>query len=563
MEKILKTFLLVITIITISPNFISLASDFSSTNFGIKDGVFNVFGGNSTSTTFSQTTLGGQNNIGVASSTNFKVEIGALYYSSSTTPTPAPSPSPSPSSGGGVENDRLKDLNTGTQQQLEILEKEIGDKKIELETLLSLLPKITAPPTLIKEIKEKIKLLPEFLKLLIPETFLPQEEAMLPKITQATPLPLQNQWNLISVNTLNEFVLAPLPASINLLAQRVPEFDATLKKLGVNKISDITKLDKIKITLPNSLNLAKLPKFEKIPLQNLPLAQKRALPPNIVFASGGNNLINIDINVFLNNSGQINQKIDVVVGQPLHLAIKPEKPVKKVTGYILLTETPFQSPTTEIPMENLTASFFFQQPELAQINPQHIKTKPVVQEFEYTDPDNDGIFTTHVNMPLIPGTYETITLLEFTDETSEKIALNLITVIDPSGYVYEKINTQEARIPEATITLYWLNPQTNNFEIWSGNEYLQENPQITNNTGEYSFLVPEGQYLIKVEAPGYLTYSSKPINVTKSSNIHDKIELKSKYYFLKIIDWKVILLIVVVLLLLFNFYQDKIRDNKK
>jgi hypothetical protein len=73
--------------------------------------------------------------------------------------------------------------------------------------------------------------------------------------------------------------------------------------------------------------------------------------------------------------------------------------------------------------------------------------------------------------------------------------------------------------------------------------------------------VPEGSYYLKVEAPGYLIYDGKPFQVKEGSGVHINIELKTKYWWLKIVDWKTILLILVIILLLYNFYRDKIRER--
>jgi len=137
----------------------------------------------------------------------------------------------------------------------------------------------------------------------------------------------------------------------------------------------------------------------------------------------------------------------------------------------------------------------------------------------------------------------------------------LITVVDPEGYVYEKDGIKETRIPGAIVSLFWLNPEIKQYELWPAKEYQQENPQITDATGKYSFLVPPGMYYLKVEAPKYPTYQSDTFSVKEGSGIHMNIELKTKYWWLKVIDWKTILLLVVILLLLYNFYRDRIRER--
>lgn len=37
------------------------------------------------------------------------------------------------------------------------------------------------------------------------------------------------------------------------------------------------------------------------------------------------------------------------------------------------------------------------------------------------------------------------------------------------------------------VSLYWLNPEKNQYELWPAREYQQENPQITDVRGTYAF----------------------------------------------------------------------------
>jgi len=152
-------------------------------------------------------------------------------------------------------------------------------------------------------------------------------------------------------------------------------------------------------------------------------------------------------------------------------------------------------------------------------------------------------------------------LQEFQDENLGQKEIRLITVVDPEGYVYEKNDGKETRIPGAIVSLFWLSPATKQYGLWPAKEYQQENPQTTDNRGTYSFLVPEGFYYLKVEAPGYPVYNGKSFQVREGSGIHVNIELKTKYWWLNIVDWKTVLLILGVALLLYNFYRDKIREE--
>jgi len=73
--------------------------------------------------------------------------------------------------------------------------------------------------------------------------------------------------------------------------------------------------------------------------------------------------------------------------------------------------------------------------------------------------------------------------------------------------------------------------------------------------------VPEGFYHLKVEAPSYLVYEGKSFQVKEGSGVHFNIELKTKFWWLKVVDWKIIVMIVFGILLLYNFYRDKIREK--
>ena len=119
------------------------------------------------------------------------------------------------------------------------------------------------------------------------------------------------------------------------------------------------------------------------------------------------------------------------------------------------------------------------------------------------------------------------------------------------------------RVKGAVATLYWLNPGTKRYEIWPAQDYSQENPQVTDAKGTYSFLVPEGMYYLNVMAPGYLPYDGKPFEVREGGGVHLNIEMKTKYWWLDLLDWRTALIIIVALLLLYNFYKDRKREKLK
>ena len=430
----------------------------------------------------------------------------------------------------------------------------------------------------IKEIPEKIvEKIKEIIKPKPPEEIKPPEIPPEELVAEETPAAMQAKWNLLSYTRFNlpfvKFTLAPLPIEFQRLAEKFPELGKTFAEVGVQRLIDIEKLMSVKLSLPGLTERVGLPtaKIEPgefalpqgVPVAELSFEVKEQIPTEIVFAKTGGELIDFNIALSVTEKGEPQQKITTISGKPLQLVVKPDKPVKSIKGYVVFKSKTSRPASFQFPFSSLTASLIFANPVFAkpQENPVEIEKKLVLLEFEYTDPDGDGIYTAEIQAPIVEGEYEIITVMDFEDPKLGKKEIRLITVVDPEGYVYEKIKNQELRIPGAIVSLYWLNPETKQYELWPAKEYQQENPQVTDVTGKYSFLVPEGLYYLKVEAPGYPTYQGKAFEIKEGSGIHYNIELKTKYWWLKVIDWKTILLLVVILLLLYNFYRDRIRER--
>ncbi len=400
----------------------------------------------------------------------------------------------------------------------------------------------------------------------------PEEMIVIPA---EAPLAMQGDWALLPRESLRNFVLAPLPREIRELADKFPKLEETLHKVGITKVTDLDKLKTVKLTLPGLTEragltgtalapgrFAALPRG--VPVADLPLAAKQALPSEIVFAKTGGELIDFNITLQVNDQGEPRQKIATISGKPLQLAVKPEKPVERVKGYLVFRNKKPQISALQMRLEHLTASLFFVNPALAQNQNKPVRQEErlVLLEFDYTDPDGDGIYTAEIQAPQVEGEYEIITVMDYADPEAGSKEIRMITVVDPEGYVYEQTGGKETRIPGAIVSIYWFNPTVKQYELWPAQEFQQENPQVTDATGKYSFLVPEGNYYLKVEAPGYPDYIGKLFAIKEGSGVHFNIALRTKYWYLKMIDVRTLLLVLVVLFLVYNFYRDKIRDKK-
>lgn len=475
-------------------------------------------------------------------------------------------------------------------------------------TIPPITPPTTPPVSIIDNIGETINSVYDyFLSFLQPKITPVKNLVYIPKIA---PPSLSGFWGLLPEQQIRSFVFAPLPYEIRILASKFPELDKTLKDVGINRFSDMDKLTGVSLNIPGLANildktiknvgLEKLPDIENLsgvaldipglsdmdgemigsvgtgkialikglPIANFSLAAKKNLPSEFVFARTNGELVDLNVALSVGEKGEVNQQISTLPGKTMRLVVKPISHARSVTGYFV-----FKSATpkitkgdnhNEISRSSLSASVLFAMDSLVEENPEPIiptENKLVLSSFEYTDEDGDGIYTADVVSPVVPGEYEIITVIDYIDPVLGTRQMRMITVIDPEGYVFEKQNGKETRIPSAIVSLYVLNNSTKKYELWPAKEYQQENPQITDVRGTYSFLVPEGSYYFEVEAPGYVSYQGKAFVVTLGSGIHENIELNSSQNWLDKIDWQTILLFVVLLLLVYNLYRNNKLSN--
>ncbi len=451
--------------------------------------------------------------------------------------------------------------------------------------------------TLGKPLAPILRDLAQGLKNIIPKFFnpieknIPQVVITVPKIA---PLALRGNFHYISEITLANLVLAPLPSDLKSLAIKLPQLGNTLKGIGIKRSTDIKKLLGANLKLPSltetvlpvsKVAVGKFVQLKGIPIANLSETAKSKIPSEIIFAKMGGGLVDFNVALSINNKGKTQQTIKTIAGQLLQLVVRAEEPVKTVKGYITFKSKKYNQVSFQIPLNDISASLLFSNPIFSDIvalhtqisvegssvqvnsnaepvpaNSSEIERRLVISNFEYID-SGGGVHTASVQMPVVDGEYEIITLIDYQDEALQSKEIKLITLVDPEGYIYEKNGNMETRIPGAIVYLYWLNHDSRQYELWNAKDFQQEDPQITDQSGTYSFLVPNGFYYLKVDAPGYLSYDGKPFEVKEGSGIHMNIELKTKYWFLKIVDWKTMLLIMVIILLLYNFYKDRIRNR--
>lgn len=477
-----------------------------------------------------------------------------------------------------------------------------------------------SPFTLAPPLAPILRKLTKSIEALLPKFFNPivkQEPRVAITVPVSTPVAFKLKFTYLSGPDLSKFVLAPLPDNVKILAQKFPQLSKTLQEVGIQKFTDIKKLENAKFQLPNltqsvlsgsDLAVGNFSGLKGIPVAKLSAETKNKIPSEIVFAKVDGGLVDLNVALSLNSQGKTEQKITTIVGHQLQLVVRTDKPVKRIHGYVAFKSKKYNQPAyldskPSLYLNNMTASLMFANPVLSSVatpnnlvaveggktnneiglqssqasgdlkvtNIQKVNVKNlqgdieqrfVLSEFEYVD-SGSGVYTALIDAPVVDGEYEIITTMDFQDPNEVSKEIKLITLVDPEGYIYEKNGISQTRITGAVTTLFWLNPDTKKYETWNAKEFLQENPQVTDVRGTYSFLVPEGYYYLIVDAPGYTSYIGKPFEVKEGSGIHTNIELKVKYWWLKFLDWKTSLLVLVIALLGYNFYKNRNRSSKK
>ena len=117
------------------------------------------------------------------------------------------------------------------------------------------------------------------------------------------------------------------------------------------------------------------------------------------------------------------------------------------------------------------------------------------------------------------------------DEDKKDLIIEQEFLIDPEGYIFSSSKYGQIRLSNASVTIYKFNKEKNKFILWDSKKYNQNNPQITGVTGEYSFLVPAGEYYISASKNDYKDFQSDKFSVTRTNPIHLNIELKRTNFF--------------------------------
>ncbi|HEY4493068.1 MAG TPA: carboxypeptidase-like regulatory domain-containing protein, partial [Candidatus Paceibacterota bacterium] len=460
---------------------------------------------------------------------NLQTDMATVSVPATPTPTPTPESSPSTGGGGGI---------------------------LGMFGVVNSIPNLVTENVIepIKEIAQEVVSVPvSFVRDLFgdEETPPPAES-----VTKESPLSLRDIWNLLPVEQINTFVFSPLPQSLALLSDQFPEFETTFEKLGVERMTDLDRLLGSNFVLPRIENIEEIPNEVVLTLHGVETEGIKT-PRLLSFATF------LDIS----KSGAITQRVNAISGQKLTFAVRPEHKAISVTGYIVLKESRFSDTNPNdlsFPVSSLAAGVILSGQEQGIVTDKlpKIEERLLLDKFTYQDPDGDGVYTAEVNAPMVASDFEVITVIDYEDPKLGNKELRFALVVDPEGYVYANVNGGQLRIEKAKVSIFVKDPQ-GRYILWPSEEFQQRNPQVTGTTGEYSFLVPTGEYYMSIEAKGYETYQGASFVVTEGSGVHENIELLPDNNLLQKFGWPwllvMLVLLVILLLLAYNFYKDKQR----
>ncbi len=171
----------------------------------------------------------------------------------------------------------------------------------------------------------------------------------------------------------------------------------------------------------------------------------------------------------------------------------------------------------------------------------------------------DGKYQILGKTPGLKGSYQIVIEIVYQDGEIKTIIQDIL--IDPYGYIFKKSRSfwdsllqkeeyEETRILKAEVTLYSYSQTKRDWQVWDAEEYNQINPQITNQSGEYSFMTPKGRYYLEVQKAGYKKYQSEEFEV-KDEIVNKNIEIQqaTSNGLIYILAVSLLVLIIIVIII--------------
>ena len=115
--------------------------------------------------------------------------------------------------------------------------------------------------------------------------------------------------------------------------------------------------------------------------------------------------------------------------------------------------------------------------------------------------EESGSYEAEVMLSDTDGVYTLTVTVAQGDGSSESVS-SYLYIVNPGG-VYQVVDDEEAAVADATVTLYEV--ENGELIVWDGSPYNQDNPTTTNVDGTFAWYVPNGTYVVIVNAQGFET----------------------------------------------------------
>jgi hypothetical protein len=314
-----------------------------------------------------------------------------------------------------------------------------------------------------------------------------------------------------SIKPISEITFQIFPDKIQELLNKFTAFRNLFERLKIKSLEALNKLTGIIFRLPT-------------------IKELKAIPEEFVFAK----LIKFDLDIKPNLIIKKEDYTPIIfynfpADNEVMLILKPKYEVEKIEGELSIMQAFYKHNIFDY-LKALISNKIY-------LNNQN-------QKIEFKGPNKEGNYIANFITPKQEGNYKLLVNIYYKNLASKKLDIEIN--IKDKGAIKEKfLFIIERPISNAFVYLYRFNEEKKDFELWNAKDYLQENPQITDKDGKYSFIVPEGFYYLEVRKSGYLPFKTKVFKASDGDLLNFEIELTSIYNIILFIAGIVFILILI------------------
>lgn len=337
-----------------------------------------------------------------------------------------------------------------------------------------------------------------------------EDNAVIPQDDNVPP-PFRDIWNLLPEEKLDQLIDAGVLEEFSDVTTKYPNLLLLFGDVDFNKPAGLSSLElpgyEVLYNFP--LSLARLDSGPNDYLRSLTQAEKDALPTDSIFlrSTGGS------LDLLLGQKilpGKENQSLLLPTDYTVEVFLKPVRTPLRVIGYLI-----YEGSRLGISGGLLSSAYA-----------QSEKTGVVLEEFGYTDLDLDGIYEGKFLAPPLTGEYRIVTKVEYGDESEDAIYEVPLEVVKRGSVFTTSLKGRDFGLPGAVVLLEQYSEATQTFVRFKAEDFLELNPQQSDNLGEFLFVAPPGKYRLKVSKDRYVQHEGRPFVVGESTLINPAIHLR-------------------------------------